>query len=279
MWTTIVQQDLKTQDSSSVVAPENAAAFTAGESDGADMAAQDSRNAWSSNHPINVRLTIPLPYSHYYLTIVGGKERRNPARRKEERCKHPLATTGNIILLGALGLITGLTLFTAIQIAARFVLVPLFWVLALLGLAGAIGGFVLARSLSITKRTGADMAAQDSSNAWSSNHPINVRLTIPLPYSHYYLTIVGGKERRNPARRKEERCKHPLATTGNIILLGALGLITGLTLFTAIQAAAPFVLEPLFWVLALLVGLAGATVGIILARLLTITKRTSGKRS
>ncbi len=49
-----MQQDLQTQDSSSVVAPENAAAFTAGESDGADMAAQDSRNAWSSNHPINV---------------------------------------------------------------------------------------------------------------------------------------------------------------------------------------------------------------------------------
>lgn len=67
-------------------------------------------------------MTIPLPFTSYYLTIVGGKERRNPDRRADERYKHPLVTKGNIVFLSVLGLITGLAFFTLIQIVARFAL-------------------------------------------------------------------------------------------------------------------------------------------------------------
>ena len=31
---------------------------------------------WESNHPINLRLSFPFIFGRYYLTIVGGKERR-----------------------------------------------------------------------------------------------------------------------------------------------------------------------------------------------------------
>ncbi len=119
MRTTIVQQDLQIQDTGNVAVPENAAALAAGESADTDMAAQHSSKAWSSDHPINVRISIPLPFGRYYLTIVGGKERRSPTRREEERRKHPLVTTGNILFLGLLGLITGLALSTVFQLAAR----------------------------------------------------------------------------------------------------------------------------------------------------------------
>lgn len=122
MRTTIVQQDLQFQDSSNVAAREDTEALAAREDADTDMAAQDSSGAWSSSHPINVRLTIPVPFSRYYLSIVGGKERRGPSRLKKERSKHPLATTGNIILLGVLGLITGLAVFAVIQLVARAVL-------------------------------------------------------------------------------------------------------------------------------------------------------------
>ncbi len=119
MRTTIVQQDLQIQDPGNVTAPENAAVLKAGESADTDMAAQRSSKAWSSDHPINVRISIPLPFGRYYLTIVGGKERRSPTRRKEERRKHPLATTGNILFLGLLGLITGSALSAVLHLAAR----------------------------------------------------------------------------------------------------------------------------------------------------------------
>ena len=114
-----MQQDLQIQNSGNVAAPENAAALAAGESIDTDMAAQRSSKAWSSDHPINVRVSIPLLFGRYYLTIVGGKERRSPTRLKEERRKHPLATTGNLIFLSLVGLIIGLALSAALHFAAR----------------------------------------------------------------------------------------------------------------------------------------------------------------
>jgi hypothetical protein len=117
-----VQQNLKYQDSSATPAVEDATTFAAEDPAGTAAVTQVDIDSWCSNHPINVRLTVPLPFARYYLTIVGGKERRNPNRRDAERRQNPLATKWNIIFLGVLGLITGLALFTAIQFAARFVL-------------------------------------------------------------------------------------------------------------------------------------------------------------
>lgn len=104
------------------VAKDKAALAAADDAAGSDAATQADSESWRTQHAINVRVTIPLPFVRCYLTIVGGKERRNPKRRQDERRKNPLATKWNIFFLAVLGLITGLALFTVIQFAARLVL-------------------------------------------------------------------------------------------------------------------------------------------------------------
>lgn len=104
------------------VAKDKAALAAADDDAGSDAATQADSESWRTQHAINVRVTIPLPFVRCYLTIVGGKERRNPKRRQDERRKNPLATKWNIFFLAVLGLITGLALFTVIQFAARLVL-------------------------------------------------------------------------------------------------------------------------------------------------------------
>ena len=116
-----MQQNIQHQDSPAAAAIERAQAFAAEQASSGEAAAQQD-TSWQATHAINVRLTIPLPFTRFYLTIVGGRERRNPDRRIDERRKNPLATKWNIAFLGLLGLITGLALFTVIQFAARLVL-------------------------------------------------------------------------------------------------------------------------------------------------------------
>lgn len=117
----IVQQDLQYQGSGTAAAVEDTATYATGDA-GTAAVTQAGIDSWCSSHAINVRLTIPLPFVRFYLTIVGGPERREPNRRKAERRMHPLATKWNIVFLGVLGLIMGLALLTLIQYAARFVL-------------------------------------------------------------------------------------------------------------------------------------------------------------
>jgi len=116
----MVQQDLHYQGSGAAAVAEDRAPFAA--SDPAEGTASTESSIWDGRHAVNLRLTIPVLSARYYLTIVGGKERRSPKRRSDERERNPLATRWNIAFLAALGLITGLALFTVIQFAARFVL-------------------------------------------------------------------------------------------------------------------------------------------------------------
>jgi len=122
-----LQHNLKVQSPGATAAVDDPTAN--GAADGADDAAartdrltQAISDDWSEKHAINIRLTIPLPSTRFFLTIVGGRERRQPDRRADERRKNPLATKRNIVFLSVLGLITGLALFTVIQFATRFVL-------------------------------------------------------------------------------------------------------------------------------------------------------------
>ncbi len=76
-----------------------------------------AHQAWS-RHPVNLRLTLPVwPGRRYYLTVVAGRERRNPQRRKHERQRHPIFKPGNVWflvgLLAVLYVISVLLLFTA----------------------------------------------------------------------------------------------------------------------------------------------------------------------
>ncbi len=118
----IVEQDLQYQGSSPAAAIKDPAARASGDDAAGDAASQAKGDGWRTRHAINVRLSIPLLFVHCYLTIVGGKERRDSKRRIAERRKNPLATPWNIAFLAVLGLITGLALFTVIQFAARLVL-------------------------------------------------------------------------------------------------------------------------------------------------------------
>jgi hypothetical protein len=52
--------------------------------------------AWGE-HPIDIRLSLPLPHARHYLVLVGGKERRHGRRHAGEWRRHPLVRTGNIV--------------------------------------------------------------------------------------------------------------------------------------------------------------------------------------
>ena len=67
----------------------------------------------------------------------------------------------------------------------------------------------------------------ETGEAWGT-HPINIRITIPLPFGRWFFTFIGGPERRAPERRAKEREKHPLMTFGNVVFLFAIGTILGL---------------------------------------------------
>ena len=76
-------------------------------------------------HPVNLRLSIPLLFGRYYLTVVAGKERRHPERRADERRKHPLLTFGNLVAMFGLGTVCGLALLGLFQLAGAYVLTQL----------------------------------------------------------------------------------------------------------------------------------------------------------
>ena len=75
---------------------------------------------WESDHPINIRLSIPLLIKRYYVTIVVGEERRTPERLSAERRKHPLVSRGNLVFFTLLGTVIGLACLALIQFATRY---------------------------------------------------------------------------------------------------------------------------------------------------------------
>ncbi|MBT3399896.1 MAG: hypothetical protein HOF99_03085 [Rhodospirillaceae bacterium] len=52
-------------------------------------------------HPVDLRLTVPVPGRPVFLSVLAGPERRSKSRRHLERRRHPLHTIGNIIFLGS----------------------------------------------------------------------------------------------------------------------------------------------------------------------------------
>ncbi len=83
---------------------------------------------WSNDHSANIRLSIPLLHSRYYVTLVMGRERRSPQRRAADRQKHPLKTTGNVAFLFVTGTIVGIALFTVVQIVGHLILTNFGWI-------------------------------------------------------------------------------------------------------------------------------------------------------
>jgi hypothetical protein len=85
-------------------------------------------------------------------------------------------------------------------------------------------------SLSVEQRAAIAVASGD----WKSGfHRVNIRLTLPLLPKCWYITVLGGPEKRTAARRKVERARNPVRTAGNMAFI----FVTALT-FYGVGAAA-----------------------------------------
>ena len=74
--------------------------------------------------------------------------------------------------------------------------------------------------------------------AWGE-HPIDIRLSVPIFGKRRYLVLVGGHERRDRRRRRTEQLRHPLIRAGNILsLLVMLAIVAGLGSFFGLVALA-----------------------------------------
>ena len=71
---------------------------------------------------------------------------------------------------------------------------------------------------------------------WGNDHPVNIRLSIPLPAGRWYVTVLAGRERRDAERRREERQKHSLLTSGNMAFLFIVGVVIGGGCWMAVQS-------------------------------------------
>lgn len=54
-------------------------------------------------HPINIRITFPFMGNRYFVTVVGGYERRGLDRIERDRKMHPLRTAGNVLFMLGVG--------------------------------------------------------------------------------------------------------------------------------------------------------------------------------
>ncbi len=76
---------------------------------------------------------------------------------------------------------------------------------------------------------------QTEAKAWTAEHPVNIRVSLPFFGRRFYLTLVAGQERRPVERLHAERSENPLATRANVIFLGACGVVAGLAVVAVFQ--------------------------------------------
>ena len=67
--------------------------------------------------PIDVRLTVRLPFGPYYLRLIAGQERRNAARLRLERTVQPMRTARNMTFI-----ISGALMFYGVALATMLLL-------------------------------------------------------------------------------------------------------------------------------------------------------------
>lgn len=60
------------------------------------------------NYPVDIRFTVNLPFSPFFVTILAGPERRDAGRRAADRRRHPFNRPGNLLFLLAVVLLASL---------------------------------------------------------------------------------------------------------------------------------------------------------------------------
>ncbi len=78
---------------------------------------------------------------------------------------------------------------------------------------------------------------------WGNHHTVNIRFSIPPLANWYYITLLAGRELRSTERLRQEREKHPLATTVNMIILFTVGFILGGSCWIGLQVLVTTILE------------------------------------
>ena len=91
-----------------------------------------------------------------------------------------------------------------------------------------------------------DSGSAAESKEWTDQHAVNLRLSVPLPFFPFYVTIVAGKERRSGQRRKEERRKHPIFTAGNLLVMGYGAAVLAIALGAIAMFATLLIIQRLF---------------------------------
>ena len=66
----------------------------------ADIAAA-MRAAWANRHSVDIRMSVPLLFSRYYLTILSGPDSRNGRRYGEDGSTNTLKRLANVAFIGA----------------------------------------------------------------------------------------------------------------------------------------------------------------------------------
>ncbi|WP_414574742.1 hypothetical protein [Anabaena sp. CCY 9402-a] len=57
------------------------------------------------------------------------------------------------------------------------------------------------------------------SNTWTRWHPLDLRMTLPIPGLRFYMVLLGGEEQRSKQRLQYAKVLYPLWTPSNIIFL------------------------------------------------------------
>ncbi len=65
----------------------------------ADIAAA-MRAAWANRHRVDIRMSVPLLFSRYYLTVLSGPEGRGRRRRGEDGKTSPFRRLANVAFIG-----------------------------------------------------------------------------------------------------------------------------------------------------------------------------------
>ncbi len=72
-------------------------------------------------HPVNIRFSMPLFGRRYFLTIIGGSEKRSQERRTAERGSHPIKTASNVVFVAGFAVIFYVAAFIAIALQSSIV--------------------------------------------------------------------------------------------------------------------------------------------------------------
>jgi len=51
------------------------------------------------HHPIDLRVSVPIPGLQFYLVLLAGQEQRSKQRLRSQRALYPLWTPGNIVFI------------------------------------------------------------------------------------------------------------------------------------------------------------------------------------